>query len=51
LAAITAKVAERYGEISNEHGTVDRGEDSAEEVANSYENKSDYDHQKFEGLF
>jgi len=49
LVAIKHKVHERYAQIDNEHGTIDRASMSGEEIQNSYENASAYDHQTFQG--
>jgi len=45
---IKEKVKERYGEIDNEHGTVDRGNKTTAENDASYTNASSFDDKKFD---
>lgn len=45
---IKEKVKERYGEIDNEHGTIDRGNNTTEENDASYSNASAFDDKKFD---
>lgn len=45
---IKEKVAERYGEIDNEHGTIDRGNKTTAENDASYSDASSFEDKKFD---